>query len=346
MRTRFVMVLELVLVGLLSVDAGAAEVLSLPTSQAEFPPHSAAHGWAPKRFSGGVMISVRNDTHYSDPSENVYLDDRQGNTIASFRLFAPDAWQFHIQQVAASGDGSVAAVGLARNNQGGLSGYLAIMSLGTSEVRMIETSPFEGRSLAYGPDGSLWILGWALNAERMLSTTPPHSTLRRFSAEGELISEHLPWPETRCGSHPSGGCSLDSQVLAASGDRIGVLMPVCKRWMEFSPEGEVLGEWQLRIADYDGPDENVSPRYAAMTPDNEVYYYISYAVRRDGSEPGVPGLYRLNRESSAFERVGISQAGSAAGPLVGFAGANGESLVMRTPANSYSSYVWVHVVKE
>ena len=337
MRISFVFLLKVTVLGLLAAIAGGAEQLSLPTSRVDFPRYSAT----PSKFSGGVMISYHFETHYSNLRNNLFVHNRQGVVHASYSVFPPDVWKFHIRDVAASDDGSVAVVGIAWNNHGGISGYLAIVSLDTADIKMVQTAPFEGRTLTYAPDGTLWILGWELGQERRLSRTLPHSALRRFTGQGELISQHLPWPETQCWIHPSRG----GPSLAASADRIGVMLEECNRWMEFSLEGELLGQWQWQVEGYENAIEaTFTPFHAVMTEEGNVYCDIHINVSIDDRLVTNWALYSLNRKKSIWELVDTQNAAAALGWVGVLAGIDGESLVMvASPGNTYA---WANVLKD
>ena len=344
-QTRLGLLLGVAALGAFPAAAGGAERLSLPTSRAYFPALFSTPEPAPA-FSGGVMLNWRRNTYSADSRDNLFVRDRQGKLVASYRLFASGASQMKIVDVAASGDGSVAAVGQALSNEGRYSGYLAILSLDTSNARIVQLAPFEGRTITYGPDGTLWVLGWQLGADqeveqRSVSTAPPHSVLHHYTGEGVLISQHLPWPEMECGHHPAGGIP----ALTASADRIGVLLPECSTWLELAPDGELLGRWQWQAAlGYDDVSAQVHLTPPVMTPGNSVYCQIFTSVLIDRVRTRVlDRLYTLNRDRSTWEPVDTSIATAPAGKLASLYGIDGESLVFHAIGNEV---VWVNVLKE
>lgn len=51
----------------------------------------------------------------------------------------------------------------------------------------MQTAPFEGLNVTWGPKDSIWILGYQLTAERNALSAPPHAILRQFDRQGNPI---------------------------------------------------------------------------------------------------------------------------------------------------------------
>jgi len=223
--------------------ASFAGQLATPDHRATFK-RAIVSGGALPRWSGGFLVSWQRNTLPADTRDNLVVYDRDGGVVAKWRLWFPDASLVKIVDAAASPDGHLAITGLAVNASGALACFLGSVSIGEATARVIQTSPFEGRRIEFGPDGTIWVLGWELGEMRKITTAPEHSTLRRYNRAGKLIGEHLRWPAINCGLHPARESDGSSPQLAASSDRIGVFLPGCRVWMEFSPQGEIIGSLQ------------------------------------------------------------------------------------------------------
>lgn len=149
-----------------------------------------------------MLTSWRQNTPASDPNPNLHIVDRQAKTVSRRRFWIPEASAVKIFDAAASEAKQVAVVGHATGPTGQYNGYLAIIDLPSDATKIIPTAPFEGQSVAWGPNGSIWVLGYELTAERKLLAAPPHATLHQFDRQGKLVAEHLPWPAINCGRHP------------------------------------------------------------------------------------------------------------------------------------------------
>ncbi len=206
-------------------------------------PDMLANGLPMPRWSGGLLISWRQDTPASDPNPNLHIVDRQGKTVSRRRFWIPDSSAVKIFAAAASDAKQLAVVGHSTGPTGPYTGYLTIIDLQTNATKIIQTGPFEGQSVTWGPHDSLWVLGYQLTAARKLLAAPPHAILRQFDRRGKQIAEHLPWPAINCGRHPL----LEGAELTASPTRISILLTGCQSWIELSPAGQLLGRWPLTL---------------------------------------------------------------------------------------------------
>lgn len=317
-------------------QVGIAESLSAPHQRTQFERVLSGTPAVPK-WNSGFLVTWRTETGYSDSSENLSIQDRDGRLLAKYRLWFPDAWMIKIWDAAVSRSGSIAVVGLALNNSGSMSGMLALVSPAPARVKVVQTAPFEGHYVTFAPDNSLWILGYQLGEGRRMTESVPHAMLHHYSSDGVLQAQHLPWPNTECKQQPVG----DWAALTASQDRIGVHLPACNMWMEFRPNGERIGSWPWRLEGYDAA-KAIFWR-PVITPDNRVFCYVS--TPKHPSRREAAGLYELNRERGVWELVedaaAVSGAGIGAGMLGWLAGVDGSSFVFRTGARDL---VWLKLM--
>jgi hypothetical protein len=169
--------------------------------------------------------------------------------------------------MAVSRDGDVAVVGVANNSSGQPAYFFAHITPSGKVSPAVGIQPFEGQRATFGPDGTLWILGWELDHARRFDPTADHATLRQYALEGKVLGEFLPWSSFGCPGrqHPALGTRGGRPELLASQDRIIVLSGFCGQVIELTPEGEILRRVSI-------PDEDLLPPFAAaITADNVVY---------------------------------------------------------------------------
>ncbi len=271
------------------------------------------------RWSGGFLISWQRNTLNTDKGDNVIAYKRDGTVAASWRLWFPDASLVEIIDAAGSPGGQVVVTGLAAAASGALTGFLAYMSTRESVARVVQTSPFEGQHLDFGPDGTIWVLGYQLGDMRKMKAAPEHSALRRYDGAGMQVGEYLRWPAVNCGLHPAAALDGGEPQVTTSGDRIGIFLPACHMWMEFSPEGELLSslEWRQPPQQAATPgkrDINRTALRVVMTKDNRVFGMFGR------------NLFSLDRTTGAWSPVSIPPA---VGKLDWLIGSDGDQVVYR-----------------
>ncbi|MEN6602701.1 MAG: hypothetical protein ABFD86_09805 [Bryobacteraceae bacterium] len=213
-------------------------------------------------------------------------------------------------------EGEAIAVGNAMVGSLEYTGFLAFVPIKGGAARIVRTAPFEGMSVAVGPDRSVWVLGLQVGEERRILKAPDHAMLQHYGRDGKLIGGSLPWSSFRCGLHPVVDPGNAHAQVRASKDRIGVLLPPCHEWVEFSTNGELTGRWSWRdVPISNGLKSSRMISSVVMTPSNDVFARIGI------------GLYRLNREQGTWDPVDLTAATDAGAIFGGLAGHDGESLV-------------------
>jgi hypothetical protein len=69
-------------------------------------------------WSNNLVISKEIETYYYDLKDNLAVRNREGKLLGTYRIWFPDASMVSIADVAASRDGSVAAVGFLQSTSG------------------------------------------------------------------------------------------------------------------------------------------------------------------------------------------------------------------------------------
>ncbi|MCE5306175.1 MAG: hypothetical protein LLG20_00890 [Acidobacteriales bacterium] len=295
--------------------AVSAGQLSPPVRRSPFSQIAVPGGPGAPKWAGGHLILFRPSTTHSDLSNNLAVQDGEGRTVLETRVWVPDATQVWIRDVETV-EGEAVAVGNAMVGNLEYTGFLAFIPIKGGAARIVRTAPFEGMSMAVGPDRSVWVLGWQLGEERRILKAPDHAMLQHYDRDGKFIGGSLPWSSFRCGLHPVAGPDNGHAQVRASKDRIGVLLPTCHEWVEFNTSGELTGRWSWRdVPISNGLKSSTMISSVVMTPSNEVFARIGI------------GLYRLNREQGTWDPVDLTAATDAGAIFGWLAGHYDESLV-------------------
>ena len=310
-------------------SAVPAQHLSPPVRRTPFSQAYMSTSFTAPRWAGGHLIWFRTSTTHSDASRNLAIHDGEGRAVLETRVWVPDATEIWIRDVEAA-EGEAIAVGNARVGSLEYTGFLAFIPINGGSTRIVQTTPFQGMSVAVAADRTVWVLGYQLGEQGRVRKAPDHAMLQHYGRDGKLIGGSLPWSSFRCGLHPVAGQFNGRAEVAASKDRIGVLLPTCHEWVEFNTNGELTGRWSWRdVPITNGLKTSAMSSAVVMTPSNEVFARIGI------------GLYRLNREQGAWEPVDTSAATDSGAIFSMLAGHDGESLVYI----SERELVWANVGK-
>ncbi|HEY1471826.1 MAG TPA: hypothetical protein VGF61_22495 [Candidatus Acidoferrum sp.] len=282
------------------------------------------------RWDAKYLVWWRRDNSYSDLSPNIEMYDRTGTLFGKMRIWLPEAGLMYIEDAAASKDGRVVAGGWARDLRGEEVGWFAEIAPGGNAVNYVSTTPFLTHSVTFGPDGSIWLMGYQLGPGERSDTAPDQHIVRHYGADDKLKGEHVLLSTLQCGEayflHVIG-----RPMLTASSDRVAVFLPECHKWMELSANGELLGQWTWRTDNLASAEPGGQPREItrfALTSANKLYGNVY--------PPGDPWLVHFDRASSQWLPVNTDDLANAGVPFDHLEGSDGEQLVYR----SNSVFVW------
>ena len=319
-KSRVSMGLILFVCALVIVPGVLPQQLSAPTGQTknEYAFRAGVHPFPTWRQ--GYLVSWELNTWASDTAENLAVYDRQGNLVGKTRIWLPDTSLIMILDAAARADGNVAAVGWAMTSSGTVAGFLADVSVAQNSARIIQTAPFEGQAVTFGPDGTIWVFGWQLGPGRKLSTASDHYMLRHFGTDDTLKDQYLLRSSFPCDKHPAAGFGGGRPRVVASSDRIGLLAPACNMWLEFSLTGEQLGQWQWsKESPASKGTGKLTVRTVSLIPSNELYGWLMWPKEHE--------LCRFDRKTSTWISVDTSKTYGAGAPFYYLLGNDGDALV-------------------
>ena len=275
---------------------------------------------APREVSYAGSLTPLNITPTFDKG---YLFVYAGHEID---VFGPDGTQLFgiaaqvenaktvsMDNAAVDADGTLAGAvrysvdGTSRGEGGGI----ALFDASGKQVRFFDTGGYHPTQIAFGPDHSLWTLGWP-GAQH---GDDAFFVLRNYSRDGEELGHFLPRSSFDREPDPIGP-EIGMWQLRVIGDRVGAVMyesPVYRNgqkyhamlWVETDLKGRELGRWEV------GAD----PAPQAFTQSGGLYI-------RDGKQVSV-----FDRNAKAWRRVPISADGT-------LLGADGDNLVFLQGPNT------------
>ncbi len=308
---------------LLVVPSLAAQEMTAPIRQVSYlDAYKMLPGRLPK-WENGYLVSWKMDTSASEASPNLALYDRDGKLVGKARVWLDGASFLRIIDTAVRRDGSIALVGYAVTSSGTLAGFLAHVSISQGSARIIQTSPFEGQAVDFGPDGTIWVLGMEFGPGRRYTAAPDHSMVQHFGADDTLQGQHLLRSNFTCELAAEGNMGLPR--VAASSDRIGLFAPLCRMWVELTTTGELLGQWRWNIkAPTPSGVDGEGVRWIALSSTNELYGWR-------GSKEHT--LVRFDRQASDWILVETPAARGAGASFTSLYSVDGDMLVYHTLEN-------------
>jgi hypothetical protein len=215
------------------------------------------------------------------PKEVYYQGDIvSGNMIPSFdrgylvsyaghdvRVFSPDGTPLYTAAARLPGgepvypkngdvdeDGTLALALAYAKDRGAHGGGIALFDRAGTQIRFFDTGSYLPTQVAFGPDHSIWALGW--NGKPGTETSADFRLLRNYSREGQEIGAYLPRSSFAAEPDPVGPITGLWQ-LRVSKDRVGALLYQSSvltpfqhlrprsLWVETDYQGKELGRWDV-----------------------------------------------------------------------------------------------------
>ena len=268
--------------------------------------------WTAPKWTAGMLLTTDPSGRAADYNLIAWSPER--GIVGKFRIWPDGADLVGVEDMVASNREVIAAVGFAR--VGSIqSGFLALIRLADGKIRFVQTSPLFPEAVVFAPDSTIWVSGKPLTPDgRSRAEFGDYRLLQHYDAEGRLLEEHLPHSAFQCGPG-------NHSRLAVSGNRIGLLLPQCARWIELDLSGKVVGSWPYRSR-----SNGQRVQAVVMTDDGAVYLV---ETTKDN-----PGLLRLNHQSGAWEGVPDL-------PVRYILGADGGELVASIAGSGRNYLTWV-----
>lgn len=275
---------------------------------------------APREVNYAGSLTPLNITPTFDKG---YLFVYAGHEI---NVFGPDGTQLYgisaqvenakivsIDNAAVDTDGTIAgavsysADGSSRSEGGGI----AVFDQSGKQVRFFETGRYHPTQIAFGPDHSIWTLGWP----GVQHWEDDFFILRNYSKDGEELGHFLPRSSFDREPDPIGP-EIGAWQLRVIGGRVGAVIyesPVYRQeqkyramvWVETDLKGQELGRWEV----------GANPAPEAFTKSGRLYM-------REGQSVSI-----FDRSTKTWRRVAVSADGI-------LQGADGDNLVFLKGSNT------------
>jgi len=160
-----------------------------------------------------------------------------------------------IENAAVDTDGTI--VGAVMYSPDGTSikegGGIAVFDQSGKQVRFLDTGRYHPTQIAFGPDHSIWTLGWPGSQARRWDDD--FFILRNYSQDGQELGHFLPRYSFDREPDPVGP-EIGMWQLRVIGDRVGAVIyetPVYREgqnnrpmvWVETNLKGQELGRWEV-----------------------------------------------------------------------------------------------------
>jgi hypothetical protein len=234
-----------------------------------------------------------------DQDHRVDVFAADGALVYSVAAKVPGSDWAIIYNGAVDSDGTMAAavrgVSAARIPRGG---GIALFDRAGAQTHFINTGGYLPSQVAFGPDHSIWTIGWL--GDDMASLTADYSTLRNYAQDGKELGEFLPRASFPYAKDPGGEPlilpMLGGWELRVANERVEVIMHREHLWVQTDLKGQERGRWS-----YDG-------RPSAITQDGRSWRWFGHRLQ-------------------VFDRSGVWKAVTFDAPEGNLLGAEGNNLV-------------------
>jgi len=226
-----------------------------------------------------------------------------GALMYSVSAQVPGSDWANIENGAVDEDGTLAAAVRAGSAPGrARGGGIALFDRAGRQVRFFDTGEYLPTQVSFGPDHSIWTIGW-LGGETMASLTADYPILRKYAQDGQQLGAFLPralFPHQEyVGREPLIMPMLGLWELRVANERVEAVLHRPRLWVQTDLSGQEKGRWDIVP----------NGRPSAVTQDGRAWH-------KDG-----PQLKVFNRATGAWHAVAFD---APEGTLLG---AEGNSLV-------------------
>jgi hypothetical protein len=274
----------------------------------------------------GLLVFHQQKPQPGEP--DIVVVNRDGKMISSFQLEVPDASVLRIRDAVAL-DAGKALVSLTTTDPvDRAAALLCLVDASGKATRVIRTNPFVAHRVRVAPDGSIW--GFGAETKRRPDGSSAE-VFRRYSPTGVLLGAYLPVSTFQMIGekfHPSATSGrYGVPFLLSSADRIGAYAPSAGEWIEFQPDGKLIGRWKTSIPAASARGSHIQS--IAMTASNRVFALLA----------GEGRLCELDRKAAAWVPL---PADALPAEYQNLGGAEGDSLIVHRPTSSSGrAYAWI-----
>ncbi len=263
------------------------------------------------RWSNGAVIAIEGQTTLAP---TLHIFDAHGNYLRTVPFTLDGATWLLVRGYSSGPDGTIALCGEAKDAQGQVEHFLAILPPDQlTGPKIVRTYPYSPAAVAVAPDGTIWTMGIEYEPVpgKMLGRIirPQAKVIRHFDREGNQIGGFIPQSSVAPPDLPRPALNGGSTNLAASAGRVGWYQGWSKQYFEVASDGSVHSYPALALGHGEAIDG------LAITENGAVF--VSKLDLRQGSVQ----VYQLDRDHGAWQPAPLA----VSGPVVG---ANGNAVAL------------------
>jgi hypothetical protein len=265
-------------------------------------------------WSGDSVVAIEHN-RTSAPVVRIFGED--GVQINAIAIEIPGANYIEVRRAAHGGDGATAICGAARDGDGHIAGFLALVSARGQIQRLVRTEPYSPTAVTIAPDGTIWMKGAEYVPVKRVPSKTNAGIIRHLDASGKELGAYLPQSDLTWHQ-----LFLGIDRLVANSRRVG--------WYNGQGAITYFEVVDGRIERYPAvPLENIETDEIsglAITDDDQVF--VTRSVRGD-----YPELLVLDRASRSWNSVATPRAGPPE-TTSWLIGGGGKTLVFKTVEQS------------
>jgi len=215
-----------------------------------------------------------------DHRVDVFAPD--GTLMYSVPAKVPGADWAMIENGAVDSDGTMAAAvrGVSEAGRAG-GGGIALFDRTGTQIRFLDTGGYLPTQVAFGPDHSIWTIGWL-----PASLTADYPTLRNYAQEGRELGEFLsrasfPYAKDLEVGEPLILPMLGGWELRVANERVELILHRAHLWVRTDLNGQEKGRWNTN------PNVPNGRRPDAITQDGNAWYTDWHYLRVSDRSHGV-----------------------------------------------------------
>jgi len=140
-------------------------------------------------WSGGSLLAVDRNL---GPSPMIHVFNAEGRDSPVAFSIADATW-INIQHLAHADDGTLAATGFATDAEGRRAGFVSWIAPDHQSATTIRTGWYYPKSVAFAPDGTLWLSGGEGLDAAMRKKNFAGAVFRHFDRSGKLLDSLVSW---------------------------------------------------------------------------------------------------------------------------------------------------------
>jgi hypothetical protein len=267
------------------------------------------------RWENGFLVAYDDDVQ--PPQIQVF--DRTGKLRSKTQVALTGVPFVRVRTITVSSAGRVAISCIGRDDARGADFIAWVAPSGAVEF-VVRTAAAGAYQMTFAPDGSLFAL-------MRQGGKQSYDMIHHYDGNGQLLQTSLSI-DTFGGDRDAAFGSGAPYIMAATKDRVGLLMWRIQKWVELSLDGQLMGQWPL-------PSTSKDLEGVALTPSGNVYIALSNEIKKPGLEHKDTVLLRLNKTLAQWEEIEARSLRSERANWFAILGTDADDLVIANSARHF-----------